>query len=134
MSSLAPGPSGYEGYATAALRVTLGLCFVKFAYEKLFPERVERIAFFEKLGLRPARAYWGFITFTELLAGVALTAGFFTQAAAVVTGILMMIATFIKLRKPSALPYNTSEFYVVLVVVSFAIVLTGAGAWAVDAR
>lgn len=127
------GAFAYAPYGTAALRIALGLVFVWFAYQKLFPERRERIAFFEKLSLRPAVAFYAAVTTLEGLAGLGLTLGYFTQLAALVTGTLMTIATYVKLKRPAALPFNTTEFYVLLVVVSVALFLNGGGAWALDA-
>lgn len=133
MSPLLPSLFRYGAHATALLRITLGVVFVYFAYEKLIVDRPARIAFFEKLAMRPPVVYFAAITAAELLAGVSLTLGWFTQGGGIVTALLMFVATIVKWRKPTALPHNTVEFYVLLTVVSVTVVVSGPGAWALDA-
>jgi len=130
--SLFPDLLNYGFLATGILRITLGLIFVYFAYSKIFHERLERIAFFEKLGLRPALLYFALVNGAELVAGICLTIGLYTQGAALVTGALMVLASLIKWRHPHALPYNTIEFYILLAVVSFTLIFLGPGAFAID--
>jgi len=130
--SLFPELLDYQMLGTFALRVTLGFIFVYFWYEKVTHQRVERIEFFEKLKLRPAKIYFYFVSSVEGLAGALLVIGLYTQGAAIFTGTLMLIATFIKWRKPSALHRNTIEFYIILAVASFALLFLGPGAFAID--
>lgn len=132
ITSIFPNLLDFSFLATTILRATLGFIFIWFAYSKFFKERHARIAFFEKLGLRPARVYFYIINSLEGLAGILLVIGAYTQVAALTTGILMTLATIIKWRKPSALPHNTIEFYILLAVVSFMLVFLGAGAFAFD--
>lgn len=132
MVSLFPHLFNYSFLATAILRITLGFIFIWFAYAKFFPERKERIAFFEKLGMKPVILFYALTNGAELVAGVLLVIGLYTQAAALVTGVLMIIATGIKWHRPQALPYNTIEFYILLVVVSFVLMFIGPGSLAFD--
>lgn len=132
MLSLFPDLFNYSFLAIGLLRITLGLIFIYFAYVKIFPERKERIAFFEKLGLRPALFYFAIVNGVELVAGISLVIGLYTQGAALVTGTLMVLASFIKWRRPHALPHNTIEFYLLLSAVSFSLIFLGPGAFAFD--
>lgn len=130
--SLFPSLFDYQMLGIFALRVTLGIIFVWFWYEKVFHQRAERIHFFEKLGLHPAVLYFALVTHLEGIAGALLVVGLWTQAAAIATGILMLLATLIKFFKPNALPKNTIEFYIILAIVSFSLLFLGAGAFAFD--
>ena len=132
MVTIFPNLLNYGFLAAGILRMALGLIFIYFAYEKFFIERTERIAFFEKLKLRPAKVFFGLVTILEFSAGVGLLIGFYTQIAALATGVLMTLATLIKWHKPSALPKNTIEFYIILAVTSFALLALGPGAFAFD--
>ncbi len=132
MPSLFPELFTYDFLATGVLRITLGLIFIWFAYEKFFRERRERIAFFEKLGMKPAIVFFVLVTSIELIAGIGLLLGYYTQIAALITGSLMTLATFIKWYRPSALHRNTLEFYILLAVLSFALIFLGPGAFAFD--
>ncbi|HAS84716.1 MAG TPA: hypothetical protein DCS23_01410 [Candidatus Yonathbacteria bacterium] len=130
--SLFPSLLDFQMLGVFALRVTLGLIFVYFWYEKVTHQRAERINFYEKLGLRPSKVYFWTVSSVEGIAGALLVVGLYTQGAVLVTGALMLVATFIKWRKPSALPRNTIEFYIILAVASFALLFLGPGAFAID--
>lgn len=132
MVSIFPTLLNYDFVAISVLRVVLGLIFVGFAYAKFFGNRPARVAFFEKLGMRPAIVFFGLVTGVEFLAGVLLVVGAFTQVAALVTGTLMTLAAGIKIKRPEALPLNTLDFYIILAVVSFVMVFVGPGAFALD--
>ncbi len=132
MPSLFPELFTYGFLATGVLRITLGLIFIWFAYEKFFRERTEHIAFFEKLGMKPAIVFFALVTGVEFIAGIGLLVGYYTQIAALITGSLMTFATFIKLYRPQALPGNTLEFYILLAILSFALIFLGPGAFAFD--
>ena len=122
----------YQMLGVFMLRVTLGLIFVYFWYEKVTHQRLERIHFFEKLGMKPAVLYFALTAYTEGIAGVLLVVGLWTQGAAIATGTLMLLASIVKFFKPNALPRNTLEFYIILAVVSFSLLFLGAGAFAFD--
>lgn len=130
--SLFPSLLDFQMLGIFALRVTLGFIFIYFWYEKVTHQRAERIEFFEKLKLRPAKIYFYFVSSIEGIVGAFLVIGLYTQGAAIVTGALMTVASFIKWRKPSALHRNTLDFYVILAVVSFSLLFLGPGAFAVD--
>ena len=132
MLTIFPDLITYSFVATFGLRITLGFIFIWFAYVKYFRERKARIAFFEHLHLRPAHIYFALITGIELIAGIMLVVGLYTQIAALVVAVLMTLATIIKIRKPSALPHNTVEFYILLAVVALVLMFIGPGAFAFD--
>ncbi len=132
MVSIFPDLLTYDFLATGVLRMTLGIIFIYFAYEMFFHQQTGRIVFFEKLRTFYANA---FITITAglvFIAGAGLLVGFYMQIAALIAGGLMTIAVFIKLYSPSALTKNTVTFYIILAVVSFALVFMGPGAFAFD--
>src|SRR3989344_2723188 len=128
--SLFPSLLDYQMLGVFALRVTLGLIFVYFWYEKVFRQSAERIHFFEKLGMRPAVLYFALTAYTEGIAGALLVVGLWTQGAAIATGSMMLLASVVKFFKPSVLPRNTIEFYLILAVASFALLFLGAGVFA----
>ncbi|PJC21574.1 MAG: hypothetical protein CO060_03355 [Candidatus Yonathbacteria bacterium CG_4_9_14_0_2_um_filter_43_16] len=123
--SLFPSLLDFQMLGVFMLRATLGLIFVYFWYEKVTHQRAERTHFFEKLGLRPSKVYFWTVSSVEGIAGSLLVVGLYTQGAVLATGTLMLVAALIKWRKPSALPRNTIEFYIILAVVSFSLVFLG---------
>jgi len=115
-----------------ALRITLGFIFIYFWYEKITHQRGEKVEFFEKLKLRPAKLYLTIVSYTEGLIGALLIVGLYTQGVAIVAGAIMLLSTIIKWRRPSLLPQDTTAFYFILSVVSFSLLFLGAGAFAID--
>lgn len=130
--SLFPHLLDYQMLGTFMIRATLGLIFLYFWYEKTFLFKKDQIHFYDKLGLRPANVFATLVACTEGIIGALLTIGLYTQGAAIAAGLLMVLATLIKWHRPSALPKNTTDFYFLLAVVSFALLFLGPGAWAVD--
>lgn len=130
--SLFPHLLDYQMLGIFMLRATLGLIFIYFWYEKVFLFKKDQIHFYEKIGLRPAKVFFLLVSSTEGVAGALLTIGLYTQGAAIVAGVLMTLASLIKWHKPSALPKNTNDFYVILMIVSFALLFLGPGAFAID--
>ncbi|MCK9345134.1 MAG: DoxX family protein [Candidatus Pacebacteria bacterium] len=130
--SLFPAFFDYQMLGVFLLRVVLGFIFVSLWYKQATSEKSEQIHFYEKLGLRPAKVFATVISSLLGIAGALLVVGFYTQGAAIAMGAIMMIMSLIKWRKPSALPHNTTEFYILLAVASFSLLFFGAGAFAVD--
>lgn len=130
--SLFPELFDFSFLATGVLRVTLGIIFILIWYKGITLYRTERIHFFEKLGLQPAKIFFIITSTLECVSGALLIIGLWTQGVALVMGLFMLLVSFIKKHNPSVLPKNTIEFYVILSVVSFALVFLSAGAFAVD--
>jgi len=132
MPSLFPHLFDYSFLAIGILRITLGLIFLWFAYIKIFRARAEYLAFFEKTKIRPAKVFLNTAIAIEFLVGLSLVAGYYSQAAELVGGSLMTLSSLIKWHRPSLLPHNTAAFYLLLSVVSFALLFIGPGAFAFD--
>lgn len=132
MPSLFPDLFNYSFLATGVLRATLGLIFVWSAYKKFSSERGAYLEFFEKLKMRPTKIFLNIAIAVELLSGIGITAGYYTQVALFVTGTAMTFAALIKWHRPNTLPKNTIEFYIILAVLSFTLLAIGPGAFAFD--
>ena len=130
--SLFPHLFDYQMLGIFALRVTLGLIFIYFWYEKVTRGRMEAIRHFGMFWHGPVRIYFLIMSSATGLTGVFLIIGLYTQGAAIVAGLFMLKAIIVKCYLPSALPKNTTSFYVLLAVVSFALLFLGPGAFAVD--
>ena len=129
--TLFPDLLTYGLIAPFILRVSLGLVLIYFSYLKFRKERVEKIVFFDSLGMKPGVFYVNTIGGIELIGGVLLVVGAYTQAAALVSALIMLAATFIKWRRPESLR-NDIEFYILLFAVAFSLVFLGAGFFAID--
>lgn len=116
------------------LRVALGTVFVMHGSQKLFGIGYQGVTgFVASLGLPlPALGAAALIA-VELGGGLALLAGAFTRVTALLTAFAMAVATVtVHLANGFFLP-NGYEFTLTLMLASFAVVMTGAGAYSVDA-
>lgn len=132
MPSLFPHLFDYSFLAIGVLRITLGLIFLWFAYIKIFKERADYLVIFEKLKMRPTKIFLNIAIGVELLVGISLVAGYYSQIAELVGGSLMALVALIKWHRPSLLPHNTAAFYFLLSVVSLTLLFIGPGVFAFD--
>ena len=131
MLNIFPDLLNYSFFAPLILRVILGLVFVVHGYPKLFGGKFgETAGFFESVGIRPAK-FWAFIVgVVEFFGGIALILGFATQLVALLLAINMLVAIWkVKFRGGFA---NGYEFDLVLLIIALSLMLTGAGAYAID--
>jgi len=117
--------------APFALRIVAGFLYIQFGFHKLTKKKEEKSAFFTSIGLRPGMLFVWIIGLIELIGGIMLLAGFYTQIAAIALSIIMLGAVCIKLFKPNKLPGDLS-FFILLFVVTLSFVFSGAGAFAFD--
>ena len=121
----------YGLIAPLILRAALGLTLIYFSYLKFGKERFEKIVFFDSLGMKPGAYYVNAIRGIELLGGIMLVVGAYTQIAAMVIALVMLATMFIKWRHPESLR-NDIEFYLLLFAVALSLVFLGAGFFAFD--
>src|SRR3990172_6382871 len=119
--TLFPDLLTYSLIAPFILRVSLGLVLIYFSYLKFGKERMEKIAFFDSLGMKPGSFYVNMVGSIEFVGGILLVVG----------ALIMLVATLIKWRRPQSLR-NDIEFYILLFVVALSLVFLGAGFWAID--
>jgi uncharacterized membrane protein YphA (DoxX/SURF4 family) len=113
------------------LRVVVGFVFLNLGSLKLGRERSGWIASFNILGLRPAGFFAGLLGIVEILGGLFLIAGAYTQAAALILGIISLSELFIEYREESILKRDF-VFYFLLAAICSSLILTGAGLFAID--
>jgi len=89
--------------------------------------------FLESLGFRPGRRYAWLLGGTELVAGLALAAGFLTPlAAAGVAGVMLAAIAVVHWRKGFFNVDGGLEFPLTLAVAALAMAFSGAGRWSLD--
>ncbi len=130
MLNLFPGFLDYGFFAPLLLRLIVGLIFVAHGYPKLFGGFSQTAGFFESVGIKPAK-FWVFVVgVVEFFGGIALIVGFATQLAALLIAIDMLVAIWkVKAKQGFVGGY---EFDLTLLVAALSLVLTGAGAYAID--
>ena len=75
-------------------------------------------------------SFW-VVSVIEIIGGIFLVLGLFTQLTALALLFIIIAATYIKIRKPELLD-NTLEFYILAIAVLVSLVFLGPGFWAID--
>lgn len=130
--SIFPTFLNYQMLGIFLVRIALGFTFIHFWHTGRSYQKAEQIKFFETLHLLPARLFFEVVSIIEGVTGAFLIVGLWTQGVALVGGVLMLAASFVKVRKPELSPKHTAGFYFTLALFSFALLFLGAGAFAFD--
>lgn len=121
----------YTLVAPFILRVVLGFIFLNLGSLKLGKEKKGWIISLNILGLKPAQFFVGLLGIVEILGGLFLIAGAYTQLTALVLAVISLSELFIEYREESILKRDLT-FYLLLTVICISLLLTGAGLWAID--
>ena len=122
-----------NAWGTTLLRVVVGIIFAAHGAQKLFVMGPSTLAgFFGQVGIPFPEASAYLIIAVELLGGIAMIAGLGTRVVGALFAATMAVA-FATVHGPQGffLP-NGYEFVLVLFAASIALVLQGAGAFALD--
>jgi putative oxidoreductase len=121
----------YSLLAPTILRLVVGLIFIDLGALKLKGERSRWIASFETLYLRPADLFVTLYAFLQIAGGILLILGFWTQVAALMFVIFTGAELYIEWRARDILKRDI-VFYLLTFTISLSLLLTGAGAFALD--
>ena len=113
------------------LRVVLGLIFVDLGFLKLRLEKGRWMASFETLGLRPTSFFVPFYALLQIVGGLLLLVGLWTQIAALLFVIFTGIELYVEWQAREILKRDM-VFYLLIFAISLSLLLTGAGAYAID--
>jgi len=116
--SLFPSLFTYQLVGIFVLRVVLGFIFLHLGHNIIF--KLNR----PETWIKTSGLIIG-------LVGILLILGLFTQAAALVTALLSLLAVIIKIRSSHALEHGL-DYYLLLLGISIALLTLGAGAFAID--
>lgn len=131
---LNPFPSllTYSLIAPLILRVTLGYILANTGFLKLTKEKSRWEPLFEILGVHKQKVLVNqIIAGIEIIGGIALIAGAYTQIAALVFVLLTGIEMYIE-HQDEGLIKRTIVFYILLFVIALSLLFTGAGFLAFD--
>ena len=120
-------------YGIALLRIVVGVVFVAHGVQKLFVYGHPAIAgMLGQIGIPfPAVSAW-LIALTEFLGGAALLFGLFTRWAAAPLSFAMLVAILTVHLKAGFFAPAGFEYPLTMLAVNLALILTGAGAFALD--
>jgi len=121
----------YSLLAPLFLRIILGVIFVDLGVLKFKSERSRFIASFEALHLKPAKEIVSLAGILDIVGGIMLILGLYTQIAALAFVILTGIEIYIESKDTKILKRDMT-FYVLVLIIAVSLLLTGAGAFAFD--
>jgi len=121
----------YSPLAPFVLRVMLGLIFVDLGLLKFRSEKEQWLVSFETLALRPASLFLPIYALLQIIGGLLLLAGLWTQIAALTFAIFTGIELYVEWQAGEILKRDI-VFYLLIFVISLSLLITGAGAYAID--
>ena len=131
MLNVFPELLNYALLAPFILRVVVGLIFLDLGILIFRSERRRWIASFETLGLRPTSFFVPLYGVVQVVGGVLLIIGLWTQVAALVFVAITFVELYIEWSAREVLKRDL-VFYILLFIISISLLLTGAGAYALD--
>lgn len=120
-----------EHLAPLILRVVLGIIILNVGYLKFKGELPRWKIFIEAFGLKHRSEWVKALGIVEMISGVMLIVGFYTQIAALVLAILAFVELLAE-RKESALVKRDMVFYILVFAIALSLLFTGAGAFSLD--
>lgn len=123
-----------EGGGLLVLRLAVGSVFVMHGGRKVLVMGLPGVAgLLDSLGFRPPDFWAAVLSLSELAGGIALIVGIGTRLAALVLGVTMVVA-IVTVLGPRGFFLPGYEFELVLLAGCVALLMTGPGRYAVDAR
>lgn len=113
------------------LRVVIGFIIIDLGLLKLGKEQASWQELFETIGFHPAKFLVKTIAYVELIGGLMLLAGAYTQLAAIIFSILFFCEAVLEYREP-VLEKRNLTFYILMFTISLSLIFLGAGAFALD--
>ena len=107
--SIFPSLLSYQEFAPLLLRLTLGIVFLYWAYRKIFLKKSKKDIFYMVV---------------NAVVGVFLVIGFLTQLAALVASLLFLVHLAKKIKNKEFLT-NGINYYLILLIISLCLLLTG---------
>lgn len=113
------------------LRLVLGLIVLNLGVLKLSSEKKSWETLFETIHLNPAYYLVKILAFIEIIGGLMLVLGSYTQLTAMVFSIIFFCEAVLEYREESLEKRNLT-FYILLFAIALSLIFTGAGAFAFD--
>ena len=127
MLSLFPSLLAFQEISPFILRLTLGIIFIFWVYQKLQKKNTEK----NDDGSNRNTGNAIFSGILEAIIGVLLITGLFVQLAAFVSALVFIIRIILKIRNRSFMTDGVN-YYFILLVISLSLLVTGPGRFAFD--
>jgi len=118
-------------FAPLILRVILGFIVINLGYLKLTSEKNAWQQLFETINIHPSRIFVKVLSYIEIIGGLMLIAGAYTQLTAMVFAVLFFCEAVLEYRDP-VLEKRNLTFYILIFGIALSLIFLGAGALAID--
>jgi uncharacterized membrane protein YphA (DoxX/SURF4 family) len=113
------------------LRVVLGFIAINLGYLKFGKEKHQWKKLLELVHFQPAELFLKIIATIEIVGGLFLLAGAYTQVTAMIFAILFFCEAVLEYREES-LERRNLTFYILMFAIALSLIFLGAGAFAFD--
>lgn len=121
----------YSQISPFILRVVLGLIVLNLGYLKLKKESQAWQELFRTIHLEPAKILVKILALIEIIGGLMLIVGAYTQITSIIFSILFFCEAVLEYRD-SVLEKRNITFYILMFAISISLIFLGAGAFAFD--
>ncbi len=121
----------YSLLAPFILRIVAGVIFIDLGVLAFKKEKFGWINTLSVLRIPNPKVALKVLGAVEVVAGIMLLVGLYTQVAALVLALLTFAETYVEYREPAILK-RTLIFYILLLAITLSLLLSGAGAFAID--
>ena len=117
--------------APLILRVVIGFIALDLGYLKLNKEKALWAELFETIHFKPAHVFVKILAFIEIIGGLMLLLGAYTQIVAIVFAVVYFCEAVLEYRQ-EVLEARNLPFYILMFAISLSLIFTGAGAFGLD--
>lgn len=117
--------------APLILRAVVGLIFIDLGFLKFRGERLRWLSSFETLNLRPADLLLPLYATIQIVCGLLLIIGLWTQIAALILVVATGVELYVEWKARDILKRDL-VFYVLIFTITFSLLFSGAGRYAMD--
>ena len=121
----------FSMFSPLILRVVLCFIVINHGYLKLTSEKIAWQELFETINIHPSRIFVKVLAFIEIIGGLMLIAGAYTQLTAMVFAVLFFCEAVLEYRDP-VLEKRNLTFYILIFGIALSLIFLGAGALAID--
>ncbi len=121
----------FSMFSPLILRVVIGIIVINLGILKLNKEKISWQKLFETINFLPTQIFVKILAFIEIIGGLILIAGAYTQITAMVFSALFFCEAILEYREP-VLEKRNITFYILMFSISLSLIFLGAGFLAFD--
>ena len=131
MLSIFPQLFSYALIVPLVFRVVVGVTFTVFGYVNIAERFTEKSVMLERFKLKPGKV-WLWITIAlEIVGGILLLVGLYTQVASLILSILLLLAALAQYKHKNVFGFSVG-FFLILFLVTLSLLFLGPGFYAID--